>query len=158
MAGFGDMPNFAYFMPYFKWLHFCSTDTTYFNVTLPQTGTEHQNKNVFDEHVYAWKINTINCIFISTIWNFRLWGQQSLPIKQTSKIKMASLVKRPCFTLNGQNNLWGCFHQRKRMFFSIKASGFLLQNLMNTKTSLINGCLSCILPLRSSTVSLVQAL
>ena len=76
----------------------------YFNVTLPQTGTEHQNKNVFDEHVYTWKINTINCIFISTILNFRFRGQQSLPIKQTSKIKMASLVKRPCFALNGQNN------------------------------------------------------
>ena len=119
MAGFGDMPNFAYFMPYFKWLHCCSTDATSFNVTFPQTGTEHQNKNVFYEHVYTWKINTINCIFISTILNFRLRGQQSLPIKQTSKIKMASLVKRPCFALNGQNNLWGSFHQRKRLFFSV---------------------------------------
>ena len=27
------------------------------------------------------------------------------------------------FALNGQNNLWGCFHKRKRMFCRIKASG-----------------------------------
>ena len=122
------MPNLAYFMPKcFKWLYCCSTDANNFNLTLPQTGTEHQNKNIFDERVYTWKIDTINCIFISTILNFRLQGQQSLPITRTSKIKMASSVKRPCFALNGQNNLWGCFHKRKRMFCSIKASGTRFQ-------------------------------
>ena len=122
------MPNLVYFMPkYFNWLYCYSTDANYFNLTLPQTGTEHQNKNIFDERVHTRKIDTINCIFIPTILNFRLQGQQSLPITQTSKIKMASSVKRPCFALIGQNNLWGCFHKRKRMFCSIKASGTQFQ-------------------------------
>ena len=66
----------------------------------------------------------IECIFISTILNLSPHGQKSLPIPEASKIKMASSIKGPFFfALNGQNNLWGCFHKRKRMFCRIKASG-----------------------------------
>ena len=46
---------------------------------------------------------------------------------ELQKLKMASLDKRPCFALNGQNNLWGCFTKRKRMFWSVKASGAQFQ-------------------------------
>ena len=105
-------------------------------------------------------IQSINCIFIFTILNFRLRGQQSLLITWTSKIKMAFSVKSPCFASNGQNNLGGkwCFVALRLLELDSNPDfvGFLLQ--MNPKTSLIDRCLSCILLLRSSTVSSVQAL
>ena len=72
-------------------------------------------------------IKWIECMFISAILNLSLWGQQSLPILWASKIKMEFCSKKKtCFTLNGQNNLWGCFYKRKKMMFWIfKDSGVL---------------------------------
>ena len=71
----------------------------YFNLTFPQTGTEHQNKNTFDDRVYTRKIDTINGIFISIILKFRLRGQQSLPITRTSKIKNGVFRQKTMFRI-----------------------------------------------------------
>ena len=73
-----------------------------------------------DERVYTWKILAIlqfECIVISAILNLSLLCQQSLPIPQVSKLKMASSVRRPCFALSGQKSLWGCFAWEKKGCF-----------------------------------------
>ena len=57
----------------------------------------------------------------SWIWAFRVSSHsqsQKLP-----KLKWRPPSKDHFFALNGQNNLWGCFDKRKRMFCRIKASG-----------------------------------
>ena len=94
----------------------CSTDATFINLTLQQTSTEHKNKNILWWTCVHTEDITIKCIFISDRHlEFEPSGSaQSLPIPQTSTIKMASLVKKPCFALNGQRNLWGCLHKRKK--------------------------------------------
>ena len=51
----------------------------------------------------------------SWIWAFR--------VRSHSHSQWCPPSKDHFFALNGQNNLWGCFHKRKRMFCRIKASG-----------------------------------
>ena len=51
----------------------------------------------------------------SWIWAFR--------VRSHSQSQWCPPSKDHFFALNGQNNLWGCFHKRKRMFCRIKASG-----------------------------------
>ena len=70
-----------------------------------------------DERVYTWKILAIlqfECIVISAILNLSLLCQQSLPIPQVSKLKMASSVRRPCFALSEQNLYEAVFHGRRK--------------------------------------------
>ena len=50
----------------------------------------------------------------SWIWAFR--------VRSHSQCQWCPPSKDHFFALNGQNNLWGCFHKRKRMFCTIKAS------------------------------------
>ena len=50
----------------------------------------------------------------SWIWAFR--------VRSHSQFQWCPPSKDHFFALNGQNNLWGCFHKRKRMFCTIKAS------------------------------------
>ena len=99
----------------------------YFNLTFPLTGTEHQNKNTFDDRVYTRKIDTIMVFSFPSSWILDFGVSSRSQSHELQKLKMASLVKRPCFALNGQNNLWGCFTKRKRMFCSVKASGAQFQ-------------------------------
>ena len=103
---------------------------------------------MYTRKIHEDKIGLSALIFISSTVILSLQGQQSLPIPRASKIKMASLVKRPC--LNGQNNLWGCFRERKKSVLSIMASGVQCTTLcvvgsllqMNTNTCLMERCLS----------------
>ena len=84
------------------------------------------------------------CIFISAILNLSLRGL---------KLEMASSVKRTCLASNGQTNLRGCFHERKKdvlqhVFLELDVKPtfcwFSSTNEYHMKTSLINGCLSSV--------------
>ena len=143
-AGFTNMPNLASFTEnYFKWLYFCSVQLviegalwlrkfwnenfkkikSFLLTTVQQmqpTLTLHCPKLVqnikitisCDARVDTRKILRLSVFSFPPSW---IWAIGVSHRSQSHELqKWHPQSKRPCFALNGQNNLWGGFDERKK--------------------------------------------
>ena len=81
--------------------------------------------DTYNTHTKNWKHSVIITLFLSVydtnffvVFNyFCLWSQQLLSNPRSSKIKIVSLVKRPCLTLNGQKKSMRLFSKKRKGCF-----------------------------------------
>jgi len=85
----------------------CSTDATYINFTWPQTV-----QNVQNIKIRRWCDGRVYTQFsFPPSW---IWAIEVSSRSQSHELqKWCPRSKRPCFALNGQNNLWGRFDEVK---------------------------------------------
>ena len=146
------MPNLAYFMPkYFKWLYCCSTGANYFNLI----GNVCTLGRLIQSIVFSFPPSWILDFGVSS--HSQSHELQKLKWHLRSKDHVSHWMGKIIYAAVSTREK-GCFVALRPLELDANPHfvGFLLQ--MNTKTSLIDGCLSCILLQRSSIMSSVQAL